>query len=142
MVNIISLGISAPSCKKWEKKQTAQSYVQYQRLRFEQTGRLQTATMLIKTRKSGKTAVIFTMAGKLEVPVQNVLDHMAEILETARTLPIMSGIAKTTVVRSGNLPEYGIAEKSNAEKYADRLREDRWDVRRLGDPSEWRLVRV
>jgi hypothetical protein len=141
-VNIISLGISAPSCRKWEKKQTAKSYVEYQRLRLMQTGKLQTATMRIQLQKSGKTAVIVTMAGNLEVPAQNVLDNLAALLEIGRSLPIMCEAEKSSFSYSGNLPAYGIPEKSNAEKYAERLREDKWDVRKFGDPSEWRLVRV
>ena len=143
-VNIISLGISAPSCRKWEKKQGEKSYVEFQKLRLMQTGKLQTATMLIQSQKSGKTAVLTTAAGSFEVSLQKVLDHMQELLEIGRNLPLIRQAEKVSVSVSyaGNLPKYGIQEKTAGEKYAERLREDRWDVRRLGDPTEWRLVKA
>lgn len=143
-VNIISLGISAPSCRKWEKKQGEKSYVEFQKLRLMQTGRLKTATMLIQSQKSGKTAVITVAAGSFEVSLQKVLDHMQELLEIGRNLPLIQNVEKVSVSVSyaGNLPKYGIREKTPEEKYAERLKQDKWDVRRLGDPTEWRLVKA
>ena len=140
-VNVISLGISAPSCRKWEKKQTARSYVEYQKLRFTQCGKLETQTLRIISRKNGE-AYIVTAAGNIKTTVQAVLDHMAEILEASRNLPLLVGVERVSVSYSGSLPEYGKRNATRAEEYAERLREDHWDVRRLGDPSEWRLVRV
>lgn len=145
MVNIISLGISAPSCKKWEKKQGEKSYTQYQKLRLSQTGKLETQTIrIIQSQKIPETVVVITAIQKFRAPMQAVLDHMAEILEFSRSLPLLENAANTrqSFVINGGLPAYGIPEKTGAEKYAERLREDRWDVRRLGDPSEWRFVRV
>lgn len=140
-VNVINLEISAPSCRKWEKKQTAKSYVEYQKLRFAQCGKLQTQTLRIISRKNGD-AYIVTASGNIKTTVQAVLNHMAEILEFGRKMPLLENVQRVSVSYSGNLPEYGQHEKSRAEEYAERLREDRWDVRRLGDPSDWRLVRI
>ena len=67
-VNVISLGISAPSCKKWERKKSMESYVEFQKLKFSHTGRVETATMLIQLQKSGETAIVKTVAGCFEVP--------------------------------------------------------------------------
>lgn len=142
-VNLVSLGISAPSCKKWERKKSMESYVEFQKLKFSHTGKLETATMVIQLQKSGKTAIVKTVAGCFEVSAQNVMENMAEILEIGRSLPLMREIPQVTVeIKKHNLPDYGIREKTPEEKYAERLRQDRWDVRRFGDPSEWRLVRV
>ena len=143
MVNVISLGISAPSCRKWEKKQMDKSYVEYQKLRFAQCGKLQTQTMRIISRNNGD-AYIVTAVKTIKTTAQSVLDHMAEILEFGRHMPLMVNVERVShsVSYAGSLPEYGKPNSTRTEEYAERLREDRWDVRRLGDPSEWRVVRV
>ena len=140
MVNVINLGISAPSCKRWEKKQTQKSYVEYQKLRFSQCGKLQTQTLRIISR--GNDAYIITSVKTIKTTVQAVLDHMADILEFGRNMPLLVGLPKTSASYNDSLPEYGPHSTTRTEEYAQRLKEDRWDVRRLGDPSEWRLVRV
>lgn len=139
-VNVISLGISAPSCRKWEKKQAEKSYVEYQKLRFVQCGKLQTQTMRIVAK--GKDAYIITAVKTIKTTAQAVLDHMAEILEFGRNMPLMVNIPRVSVSHAGSLPEYGQHVQTRAEEYAERLKEDRWDVRRNGDPSEWRLARI
>ena len=141
MVNLISLGISAPSCRKWEKKATAKSYVDYQKLRFAQCGKVQTQTLRIISRKNGD-AYIITAVKTIKTTVQNVVDHMAEILEFGRGMPLIVNVPRASVSYAGSLPSYGTPTTTRAEEYAQRLREDRWDVRRNGDPSEWRLVRA
>ena len=142
-VNVISLAIAAPSVKRWDRKRDKENYVQYQKLRFAQTGKLETASLRIESQKSGK-ALIITAVQTIETTAENVLTHMAEILEIGRGLPLLKGIAQTThvVQYAGNLPDYRQKNPTRAEEYAERLRKDRWDVRRNGDPSEWRLTRV
>lgn len=119
------------------------SYVEYQKLRFTQCGKLQTQTLRIISRKNGD-AYIITTVQTIKTTAQSVLDHMAEILEFGRQMPLMVNVERVSHVETyaGSLPEYGKHEPSRAEEYAERLRADRWDVRRLGDPSEWRVVRV
>ena len=141
MVNVISLGISAPSCRKWEKNATARSYVEYQKLRFTQCGKLQTQTLHIISRKNGD-AYIVTSVKTIKTTAQAVLDHMAEILEFGRNMPLLMNVPRVSVSYAGSLPNYGKAMPTRAEEYAQRLREDRWDVRRNGDPSDWRLMRA
>lgn len=118
------------------------SYVEYQKLRFAQCGKLQTQTMRIVAK--GKDAYIITTVQTIKTTAQSVLDHMAEILEFGRQMPLMVNVERVShsVSYAGSLPEYGKRNPTRTEEYAERLREDRWDVRRLGDPSEWRVVRV
>lgn len=139
MVNVISLGISAPSCRKWDKKQTENSYVEYQRLRFTQCGKLQTQTLRI-VRKNGD-AYIITAVKTIKTTAQAVVDHMAEILEFGRSMPLLVSVPRVSVSYAGSLPEYGQHVPTRAEEYAERLREDRWDVRRYDPaeiPQEWK----
>lgn len=139
MVNVISLGISAPSCRKWERGQTEKSYVEYQKLRFTQCGKLQTQTLRI-VRKNGD-AYIITAVKTIKTTAQAVVDHMAEILEFGRSMPLLVNIPKASIEYAGSLPEYGQHVQTRAEAYAERLKADRWDVRRYDPaeiPQEWK----
>lgn len=142
--NLIKAFLGGNSGRKWEKKKSLQSYAEFQKLKFSHTGKLQTPTMLIEVTQSGKIRFSSsTGCVILDTTKENILEHMAEILDFGRSLPIMQQVQRTTVeIRTKTLPDYGIREKTPEEKYAERLRQDRWDVRKYGDPSNWRLVRI
>lgn len=142
--NLIKAILGGYSARKWEKRKSQQSYVEFQKLKFSHTGKLQTETMRIEEILSGKIRFT-TSAGSVvfDTEKENILEHMAEILEFGRSLPLMRETQQVSIERwCHTLPDYGIREKTRTEEYAERLRQDRWDVRRLGDPSEWRLVRA
>ena len=144
MLNVNALAISCPSHRKWDRGRDRDNYTQFQRLRFIRCGRLETQTLRIVSQKNG-AAYIITATATIKTTAQAVVDHMAEILEFGRKMPLMVESQKTSAVMSyaGNLPDHydPKREPSMAEKYAKRLKEDRWDVRRLGEPQDWRLVR-
>lgn len=139
MVNVISLGISSPSCKKWEKKQTQKSYIEYQRMRFSMCGKLRTQTLYIVSK--GNNAYIITSIKTIKTSVQAVLDHMGEILEFGRSMPLMVNVPKVSASFNDSLPSYGEHVQTRAEEYAERLKADKWDVRKYDPaeiPQEWK----
>ena len=145
MINVTSLAIGCRSFKSWDRRKTKADHVEYQRMRFIHCGKLETQTMRIISQKNGD-AYIITATRTIKTTVQAVVDHMAEILELGRSLPIMQKAETKSWSKqyAGNLPDCPQKphEETTVEKYAERLKADRWDVRRLGEPQEWRLVRV
>lgn len=140
-INVNAIAIASRQCRNWDLKQTAIRHIEYQKLRFEQTGKLVTQSMRIISRKNGD-AYIITAVATIKTTAKAVSEHMAEILEFGRTMPLMAENLPhgSSVSYSGVLPDYGPKVQTMAEKYAERLREDRWDVRRLGEPQEWRTA--
>lgn len=141
-ININAIAIASRQCRSWDRKQTADRYVEYSRLRLSQTGRLTTPSMIVVARPNG-TAYIVTAVTKLKTTKQAVLDHMAEILDFGRMMPLMAENLPhpSSVSYGGNLPDYGPKVLSMAEKYAERLRADRWDTRK-GEPYAVQVTRT
>lgn len=143
-INVNAIAIASRQCRNWDRKQTADRYVEYQRLRLLTTGKLETVSMRIVSTKNGD-AYIITAVTTIKTTLQKVADHMAEILEFGRMMPLMAANLPhpSSVSYSGNLPDYydPKREPSMAEKYAERLRADRWDTRK-GEPYAVQVTRT
>ena len=144
MLNISSLAIACQSHKKWDRAKTSADFIEYQALKLRQTGRLITQSMTILTNSDGSATVI-TAITVIKTTAQAVLKNLAKLLELGRSLPLMPTNCDNNKksIEYTTLPDYHNPNKepSTVEIYAQRLRDDRWDVRRLGEPQEWRLVR-
>lgn len=126
--------------KQWEREQTAKRYAEMVRLRLVRTGKAETATQKITYSESTGWVQVCADGISVTLTMAQFLKHSAEILEAGKNLPLLRGLIPETVVRNyKTLPDYGPKRETYAEKYAERLRKDRWDVRKNGDPCNWRL---
>lgn len=130
------------SVSQWEREQSAKRYAEFVKLKVVRTGKAETATQKITYSQATGWVTVSAESMTITLTMGQFLKHIAEILEAGRNLALLRGLAPETVVRNyKTLPDYGPKQETYAEKYAERLRRDRWDVRKNGDPSNWRLQR-
>lgn len=128
------------SVAQWEREQTAKRYAEYLKLKLVRTGKAQTATQKITYSESTGWVRVCADGMSITLTMAQFMKHSAEILEAGRNLPLLRGLIPETAVRNYHtLPEYGPKQETYAEKYAKRLREDRWNIRKNGDPCNWRM---
>ena len=127
--------------REWEREQTAKRYAEYVKLKLVRTGKAQTATQKISYSEATGWVTVIAENMQITLTMAQFLKHIAEILEAGKNLSLIHGLDREThaVRYAGVLPDYGPKRETYAEKYAERLRKDRWDVRKNGDPCNWRL---
>ena len=129
--------------RQWEKAQMRKRYAENLRLQLFHTGKCSTHFLRFEYDKTAGAVVITSAVRIITLPIAEFLPVMMELFmaEVAENLPLLNPeMRRETVVRAyaGVLPEYGKPEKTMAEVYAERLRNDRWNVRKNGDPCDWR----
>lgn len=131
------------SLSQWDREQTAKRYAEYVKLKLVRTGKAQTATQKISYSDATGWVMVIAENMSITLTMAQFLKHIAEILEAGKNLQLLEpyAVQTYTVQYAGVLPDYGPKKETYAEKYAERLKRDRWDVRKNGDPSNWRLQR-
>ena len=134
------------SWKKWQNAQMRKSYAENLRVQFINTGKCRTHYMEFSYAENSETVTIRSAVNTITMHIAEFLPIMMELFtaKVPANMPLLEPVVvrKTVVRKAHTLPDYGPHEETTAEKYAERLRKDRWNVGRNGDPAEWRLVRV
>lgn len=134
------------SWRKWQRAQMRKSYAENLKVQFMQTGKCRTHYLSFEYSTTSGRVRVSSAENSILLPIAEFLENMMELFmaEMPDTMPLLEPeVARKTVVRNAHtLPDYGQKPKTRAEEYAERLRRDRWDVRRNGDPCDWRRTRV
>ena len=135
--------MAAKTFAQWEKEQMRKRYAENLKLKLFLTGKCNTHFLRFVYRKGAETVTISSAENSIRLPMAQFMEFMTEFFmaEIPAELPLLNPqLRRETVVRAyaGVLPEYGKPEKTMAEVYAERLRNDRWNVRKNGDPCDWR----
>lgn len=134
------------SWKKWQNIQMRKSYAENLKVQFVNTGKCSTHYMEFTYAENTESVTIRSAVNTITMRIAEFLPIMMELFmaEVSANMPLLEPVfpRKTVVRHPHTLPDYGPHVQTMAEKYAERLRSDRWDVRRNEDPAEWRLVRV
>lgn len=129
--------------REWDRKQTARRYAEYLRMKLLYTGHAETNFLAFDYDKCQKTVTIRTALESVTVTCEKFrkIQWKLYMLDAAENLPLLcDNRERKSVGWNRVLPKYGPKEQTLAEKYAERLRQDKWDVRRNGDPCNWRLA--
>lgn len=93
--------------------------------------------------KAEKTVMVRSAKAEFVLTRAEFKAHMWQLfmVEIPENLPFLFGkLERKSFERTNTLPDYGPHTPTRAEAYADRLRQEKWDIRKNGDPSCWRLA--
>ena len=129
--------------KQWDRRETRKRHAENLRMRLLYAGHAETNFLQFLYDKQAKTVTVRSACGSFTVTCEKwrKIQWSVYMLDAAEKLPLLfDNLERKSVGWNNVLPEYGEHKPTMAEKYAERLRQDRWDIRRNGDPCAWRLA--
>ena len=131
--------------KQWERAETRKRHAENLRMRLLYTGHAETNFLQFLYNQKAKTVTVRSSKGSFTVTCEKFrkIQWALYMLDVPENLPLLFDNAeRRSASWNGVRPQYGPREPTMAEKYAERLRQDRWNIRRNGDPCNWKLANI